>query len=73
MKRKIRTVKFYNSIKSSAKGGSSTQLDYVDTMSPSYSMYDITVNDSMIIILNTSTNETTYTTVFNTVYFTLRD
>ena len=71
MKGKIKTIKFYNSVKASNKGVAATQLDYVNTKEALYSFYDIKVDGMFIEILNTQTQELTYSSINNVVYFTL--
>lgn len=71
MKGKISRIKFYNSIKASAKGGANTQLDYVDTSV--LKLYDIGVDGNFVKIYNKETEEITYTTMNNVIYFILMD
>jgi len=69
MKAKIAKIKFYNSVKASTKGGASTQLDYVDTTT--LSMYDISLDGIYIKIFNKQSEDTTYSTIHNVIYFTV--
>jgi hypothetical protein len=73
MKAKISKIKFYNSVKASTKGGASTQLDYVDTQAPTHKMYDISIDGEFIKVFNKESEEITYSTVNNVIYFTLKD
>jgi hypothetical protein len=71
MKAKISKIKFFNSVKAGSKGGVNSQLDYVDTAV--IKLYDISVEDIFIKIYNKETEELTYTTVHNVVYFSIMD
>jgi hypothetical protein len=63
----IQRIKFYLSIKCSIQGNGKTEFNYIDT---SVDPYIITLKDNLVNITHTSTNEETFTTLSNVVYFT---
>ena len=71
MKANLSKIKFYNSVKSSFKGGADTELSFVDISV--LTQYQISIDDVFIKIYNKVTKETSYTTISNVIFFTLAD
>jgi hypothetical protein len=71
MKARIGRVKFFNSVKASFKGGAVTELSFVDVSLTPYKKYSISIDDTLIRVTNTETDETSYTSLHNVVFFTL--
>lgn len=71
MKARIERIKFFNSVKASFKGGAQTELSFVDVSLAPYKKYSINIDGVFISVANTETDEVSYTSLHNVVFFTI--